>query len=59
MDESYVLGVASILSLLDAQAQLLSANLAVANSIYDFLEARDRCGESSCRSFRFSSQKPR
>jgi outer membrane protein len=39
VDESYVLGVASILSLLDAQAQLLSANLAVANSIYGFLEA--------------------
>jgi outer membrane protein len=39
VDESYVLGVASILSLLDAQAQLLSANLAVANVIYDFLEA--------------------
>jgi outer membrane protein TolC len=39
VDESYVLGVASILSLLDAQAQLLSANLAVANSIYAFLEA--------------------
>ena len=39
VDESYILGVASILSLLDAQAQLLSANLAVANSIYGFLEA--------------------
>jgi outer membrane protein TolC len=39
VDESYVLGMVSILSLLDAQAQLLSANLAVANSIYDFLEA--------------------
>jgi outer membrane protein len=39
VDESYVLGVASILSLLDAQAQLLSANLAVTNSIYAFLEA--------------------
>jgi outer membrane protein len=39
VDESYVLGVASILSLLDAQAQLLSANLAVANAIYNFLEA--------------------
>ena len=39
VDESYVLGVASILSLLDAQAQLLSANLAVADSIYTFLEA--------------------
>jgi outer membrane protein TolC len=39
VDESYVLGVASILSLLDAQAQLLSANLAVTNSIYGFLEA--------------------
>jgi outer membrane protein len=39
VDESYVLGVASILSLLDAQAQLLNANLAVADSIYAFLEA--------------------
>jgi outer membrane protein len=39
VDESYVLGVASILTLLDAQAQLLSANLAVADSIYAFLEA--------------------
>jgi len=39
VDEAYVLGVASILSLLDAQAQLLSANLAVTNSIYGFLEA--------------------
>jgi outer membrane protein TolC len=39
VDESYVLGVASILTLLDAQAQLLSANLAVTNSIYGFLEA--------------------
>jgi outer membrane protein TolC len=39
VDESYVLGVASILSLLDAQAQLLSANLAVTDSIYAFLEA--------------------
>jgi outer membrane protein TolC len=39
VDESYVLGVASILSLLDAQAQLLNANLAVTNSIYGFLEA--------------------
>jgi outer membrane protein len=39
VDESYVLGVASILSLLDAQSQLLSANLAVADAIYNFLEA--------------------
>jgi outer membrane protein len=39
VDESYVLGVASILSVLDAQAQLLSANLAVTDSIYGFLEA--------------------
>ena len=38
-DKSYVLGVASILSLLDAQSQLLSANQAVTDSIYDFLEA--------------------
>jgi outer membrane protein TolC len=39
VDESYVLGVASILSLLDAQAQLLGANLAVTDSIYAFLGA--------------------
>ena len=39
VDESYVLGVATILSVLDAQAQLLSAKLAVTNSIYGFLEA--------------------
>jgi len=39
VDESYVLGVASILSLLDAQSQLLNANLAVADSVYAFLEA--------------------
>ena len=38
-NESYVLGVASILSLLDAQSQLLDANEAVANARYDFLEA--------------------
>jgi outer membrane protein len=38
-NESYVLGVASILSLLDAQSQLLSANQAVTDSIYGFLEA--------------------
>jgi len=38
VDESYVLGVATILSVLDAQAQLLSAKLAVTNSIYGFLE---------------------
>ncbi|MBW2359673.1 MAG: TolC family protein [Deltaproteobacteria bacterium] len=39
VNESYVLGMASILGLLDAQAQLLSANQAVADSNYDFLEA--------------------
>jgi outer membrane protein TolC len=38
-NESYVLGVASILSLLDAQSQLLDGNEAVANALYDFLEA--------------------
>jgi outer membrane protein TolC len=37
--ESYVLGVASILALLDGQALLLRANQAVANALYDFLEA--------------------
>ena len=36
--ESYVLGVASILSLLDAQSQLLTADQAVANALYGFLE---------------------
>ena len=39
VNESYVLGVASILGLLDAQSQLLIANQAVADSIYDFLAA--------------------
>jgi len=37
VSESYVLGMDTILSLLDAQSQLLSANLAVTNSIYAFL----------------------
>jgi len=37
--QSYVLGVASILDLLDGQSQLLSANEAVTNALYDFLEA--------------------
>lgn len=36
--ESYKLGVASILGLLDAQAQLLGAEEAVSNAHYDFLE---------------------
>ncbi len=35
--DSYVLGVASILSLLDAQSQLLTANQAVTDALYDFL----------------------
>jgi outer membrane protein TolC len=39
VNESYVLGVASIIALLDAQSQLLSANQAVTNAIYNFLEA--------------------
>jgi outer membrane protein len=37
--ESYVLGVASILALLDGQSQLLRADQAVTNARYDFLEA--------------------
>ena len=36
--ESYVLGVASILGLLDAQSQLLAANQAVTDALYGFLE---------------------
>lgn len=38
VNKSYVLGVASILDLLDAQTQLLNAELAVMNATYDFLE---------------------
>jgi outer membrane protein TolC len=38
VNDSYVLGVASILSLLDAQAQLLAADQAVTDALYDFLE---------------------
>jgi len=38
VNDSYVLGVASILALLDAQSQLLNAELAVANALSDFLE---------------------
>ena len=38
MNESYILGVASILDLLDAQAQLLNADLGVTTALYDFLE---------------------
>ncbi len=37
-NDSYVLGVASILSLLDAQSQLLSAKQAVVDAFYDFFE---------------------
>jgi outer membrane protein TolC len=36
---SYDAGVASMLSLLDGQSQLLTANLSVANALYGFLEA--------------------
>jgi outer membrane protein len=39
VNDSYVLGVASILGLLDAQSQLLSAQLAVTNALIDFLES--------------------
>jgi outer membrane protein TolC len=38
VDASYVLGVASILDLLDAQNQLLTAELAAVNALYGFLE---------------------
>jgi outer membrane protein TolC len=38
VDASYTLGVASILSLLDAQSQALSAELALTNTLYGFLE---------------------
>jgi outer membrane protein TolC len=38
VDQSYILGVASILDLLDAQAQLLDADLALNNAVYGFLE---------------------
>jgi outer membrane protein TolC len=38
VDASYTLGVDSILDLLDAQSQLLTAELAFANAGYDFLE---------------------
>ncbi len=37
VNDSYVAGVASIVDLLDAQNQLLSAELAVANAFYGFL----------------------
>ena len=35
---SYVLGVASILDLLDAQSSLLTAELSVVDAVYGFLE---------------------
>ncbi len=38
VNDSYVLGVASILALLDAQAQRLTADQAVTDALYDFLE---------------------
>jgi len=38
VDRSYTLGVASILDLLDAQSQLLDAELALNNASYGFLE---------------------
>lgn len=38
VDASYILGVDSILDLLDAQQQQLSADLSMANATYDFLE---------------------
>jgi outer membrane protein TolC len=37
-DASYTLGIATILDLLDAQSQLLAAELALANATYGFLE---------------------
>ena len=39
VDASYTLGVASILDLLDAQAQLLDGELAYANALFRFLES--------------------
>jgi outer membrane protein len=39
VNDSYVLGVASILALLDGQSQLLTAEQTVTNAHYDFLEA--------------------
>ena len=38
VDASYTLGVASILDLLDAQQQLLTAELALADAVYGFLD---------------------
>jgi len=38
VDAAYVLGIDSILDLLDAQQQQLSADLSMANATYDFLE---------------------
>jgi len=38
VDASYVLGVSSILDLLDAQGQQLTAELSMTNATYDFLE---------------------
>jgi outer membrane protein TolC len=38
VDASYVLGVSTILDLLDAQSQLLDAEIALLNSTYGFLE---------------------
>ena len=38
-NDSYVLGVASLIQLLDAQTELLNGELAVANARYEFLEA--------------------
>jgi outer membrane protein TolC len=38
VEAAYTLGVASILDLLDAQSQLLTAELGLANAIYGFLE---------------------
>jgi outer membrane protein TolC len=38
VNASYVVGVASILAVLDAQTQLLKAENAITNNTYDFLE---------------------
>jgi len=38
VDESYIVGVGTILDLLDAQSQLLNAQIGVTNAHYDFLE---------------------
>jgi outer membrane protein len=45
VNKSYVLGVASMIDLLDSQSQFLSASQAVTNALYSFLEALIRAEE--------------